>query len=175
MLARPKNMDNKKIQINRLQQVFDEWKGLLNGLSEEQVCETHLSDWSIKDVIAHLMAWQQISIARLEAALSNSKPVFPDWASVLDIDSEEFTDQVNVLIYKLYASEPWQKIHQKWEEGFTRFLKLAESIPEEDLIDKDKYPWLKGYPLSEVLRGSYEHHKEDHLEPLRKFLKPRAF
>jgi hypothetical protein len=44
-------------------------------------------------------------------------------------------------------------------------LELAESIPEKDLLEIGKYPWLREYPLSAVLLGSYEHH-EEHLEPL---------
>jgi hypothetical protein len=33
-------------------------------------------------------------------------------------------------------------------------------------MDIEKYPWLKGFALFDVLQGSYEHHHIDHLEPL---------
>ena len=38
-------------------------------------------------------------------------------------------------------------------------------IPEQDLLEAGKYPWLEGHPLLLVLQASYEHH-EEHLHPL---------
>jgi hypothetical protein len=61
-----------------LQEQFDSWEELLADLNEEQITAPHFDlDWSIKDVIAHLWAWQQISIARMEAGLQDRKPEFP--------------------------------------------------------------------------------------------------
>jgi hypothetical protein len=37
-----------------------------------------------------------------------------------------------------------------------------------------RFPWLKDAPLSAVLRGSYEHHHEEHYEPLTATLERRA-
>jgi hypothetical protein len=61
-------------------------------------------------------------------------------------------------------------VHQVWRDGFLRLLELAAAIPEQDLLDTKKYPWLKGYALFDVLKGSYEHHHIDHLEPLQAWL-----
>jgi hypothetical protein len=122
-----------------LNEEFNRWEELLASLREEQITAPMPgSNWSIKDVIAHLMAWHQVSIARLEAARLNQEPMYPDWLAGLDPESE---DEI---------------------EG----LKLGEGIPEDDLMDRSKYPWLKGYNLYAVLEGSYEHHHLDHLEPL---------
>ncbi len=51
-----------------LREQFNRWQELLAGLSDEQITAPHFDDdWSIKDVMAHLWAWQQISIARVQA------------------------------------------------------------------------------------------------------------
>jgi len=50
-----------------------------------------------------------------------------------------------------------------------RFLELGEPILEKDLLDGDRYPWLKGYSLAFILVASYDHHQE-HLEKLRDWL-----
>jgi len=57
------------------------------------------------------------------------------------------------------------EIHQNWRDGFLRFLELGEPISEKDLLDGDRYPWLKGYSLACILVASYDHHQE-HLERL---------
>ena len=97
--------------------------------------------------------------------------MFPNWLAGLDPESEEDTDQFNARIYETYHQQPWSRVYQSWRDGFLRFLKLGEEIPENDLSDTKKYPWLKGYSLFAVLQGSYEHHHDDHLEPLLAWLR----
>ncbi|HEX7974864.1 MAG TPA: ClbS/DfsB family four-helix bundle protein, partial [Anaerolineales bacterium] len=130
------------------------------------------SEWSIKDVMAHLMTWQQRSIARLEAALYHRVPEFPRWPENLHPDSDdEPPDQINAWIYDTNRDRPWASVYRDWREGFLRFLELGEAIPENDLLEVGKYPWMEGYPLSLVLLSSYEHHHIDHLEPLLAWLR----
>lgn len=149
-----------------LREEFNRWEELLAGMSEEQVTTPHRSSsWSIKDEIAHLWAWQQRSIARVEAALRDQEPAFPAWPAGLDPDSEDNTDRVNAWIYATHRDQPWPQIHQDWREGFLRFLEGAEAIAERDLLDAGRYPWLHGYPLALILIASYDHHHE-HLEKL---------
>lgn len=58
-----------------LKEQFDRWDKLLQSLSEEQITVSRFDDnWSIKDVMAHLWGWQQISIVRVEAAVANREP-----------------------------------------------------------------------------------------------------
>ena len=71
-------MNDKKQILTMLKEEFNRWENLLGGMSEEQITAPHLpSNLSIKDVIAHLRAWQQVSVARLEAALHNQQPAYP--------------------------------------------------------------------------------------------------
>ena len=160
-------MNDKQQILTTLREEFNRWEELLASMNEEQITAPHLpSNLSIKDVIAHLRAWQQISIARVEAALLNREPEFPKWPAGLEPESEDGPDQVNAWIYETYREQPWSSVHRDWREGFLRFLELGEAIPEKDLLDAGRYPWLHGYSLFAFLQSSYEHHHEDHLEPL---------
>ncbi len=164
-------MNMKEHILTALREQFNRWEELLASMSDERITAPHLpSNWSIKDVIAHLRAWQQRSIARLEAALFNREPEFPKWLPELDPDSEGNTDQTNAWIYETYREQPWSKVHQNWREGFLRFLELGEGIPEKDLLDAGRYPWLEGHPLAFILLASYDHHQE-HLEKLLAWLR----
>ena len=160
-------MDDKTLILALLRDELNRWEALLAGLSENQIITPSLpSDLSIKDVIAHLRAWQQVSIARLEAALHDREPAYPAWTGGLHPDSEEDTEFFNERIHQEYREQPWSNVHQAWKDGFLRFLELAEAVPETDLLEVDKYPWIEGYALFAVLQGHYEHHHQDHLEPL---------
>jgi hypothetical protein len=164
-------MNMKEHILAALTEERDRWEELLASLNEEKITTPLLpSNWSIKDVIAHLQAWQQRSIARVEAAWLNREPEFPRWPEGFDPDSEGNTDRVNAWIYESCREQAWSTVHQNWREGFDRFLELAEAIAEKDLLDSGCYPWLKGHPLAFILVASYDHHQE-HLEKTQVWLR----
>jgi hypothetical protein len=159
-------MNMKEHILTALVEQFDRWEALLANLDEEEITAPHFDhNWSIKDVVAHLWAWQQTSVARMEAGAHNREPEFPKWVTELHGDWEENADQTNAWIYAAYHKMPWSEVYQNWREGFLQFLELGKPILERDLLDGDRYPWLKGYSLGFVLVASYDHHQE-HLEKL---------
>jgi hypothetical protein len=162
-------LSDKQQILTMLREEFNRWEVLLASLSEEQITAPQLpDDWSIKDVIAHLRAWQQRSIARLEAALRGGAPEYPAWPEQFDPEMEGQPHDLNAWLYAKDRDQPWPSAHRNWREGFLRFLELGEAIPEQDLLETGKYTWLEGYALFAVLQGSYEHHREhaEYLEPV---------
>lgn len=152
--------------LSALREEFNHWEKVLAGLSEEQLTTPPPSSpLSIKDEIVHLWAWQQRSIARMEAAQLNREPEFPQWPAALDPNAEESTDQINAWIYETYREKPWSTVYQQWHAGFLRLLEVSEAIAERDLLDSSRYVWLEGYSLALILVASYDHHQE-HLEKL---------
>ena len=163
-------MNMKDHIVAALREEFDQWEELLANLSEEQLTTPHLnSKLSTKDVVAHVWAWQQISIVRMEAAVHDREPEFPESPPEFDLDTENNVDGINAWFYKTNRDHPWSTIHQNWREGFLHFLELGEVMAERDLLDSGRYSWLKGYPLAFVLVASYDHHQE-HLDGLRAWL-----
>lgn len=157
-------MDMKGHILAALREQFERWEDLLASMSDEQITTPHLpSHWTIKDQVAHLWAWQQRSIARLEAALLKREPEFPKWSSESDPDGEGNTDRTNAWIYETYREQPWPAVLENWRAGFQRFLELGGQLPERDLLSGGKYAWLGGHPLAFILLASYGHHQE-HLD-----------
>ena len=124
---------------------------------------------SSEDIVAHVYSWQKISLVRMEAAVLNQGPTFPEAPCGFDLDTENDVDGINAWFYETYRDHPWPTIHQNWRAGFLRLLELADGIPERELLDSSRYPWLKGHPLAFVLVASYDHHQE-HLDGLRAWL-----
>lgn len=152
--------------LTALRELFDRWEALLAGMSEAQF-NTPLttSHWTIKDVIVHLWAWQQRSIARMEAALSERTPEFPSWFPQIDTNVEGATDRINTQIYDLFRDKSWSSVYQSWREGFLHLLEIGEAFTEQNLLDPSRYPWLERHSLAFILVSSYDHHQE-HLERL---------
>jgi hypothetical protein len=156
-------MNMKEHILMALREQFNNWEILLATLGEDQATLPHFDlDWSIKDVVAHLWAWQQISIARMEGGLRDQEPEYPAWIVSIGDGWEEDADRVNALTFERQHDKPWSEIFQNWKNGFLKFLELGNKLSERDLLDGDRYPWLKGYSLAAILIASYDHHQEHH-------------
>ena len=159
-------MDMKQHIMAALREQIDQWEDLLASLSQEQLTAPLVpSHWSTKDVLAHLWAWQQRTIARVEAARLGREPEYPGWPAGLDPEAEGDTDQINAWIYASNQALPWSEVHQTWKAGYQQLLEKAAGVPERDLLNAGRYTWFKGYPLAFVLLATYDHHQE-HLEDL---------
>lgn len=165
-------MTTKEQVLHTVKAQFEAWETLLGSLAEAQLTTTIPKlGTSIKEIMAHLYAWQLVSIARLEAGLHHRTPVYPSVPSEFDLetdslDTESNVDDFNAWAYQTYGTQPWTEVHTVWRDGFLRFVELGEAIPEAELLDKQRYDWLEGYSLADIMIFSDEHHQE-HIDMVR--------
>ena len=121
------NMKMREHILLAMREHIDQWEELLAAMPEEQINSPRLpSSWSVKDEIAHLWAWQQRSIARVEAALHDREPDYPVWIAGIDPGDEGNTEPVNAWIYETYRDRSWPEVHAMWREGFLRLPGIWE-------------------------------------------------
>ena len=95
-----------------LQEQFERWEELLAGLREVQIDAPQFElNWSIKEIMAHLWAWQQISIARMEGSMLDREPEYPQWITNIGEDWEENADRVNALTFENNHEKPWSEVY----------------------------------------------------------------
>jgi len=164
-------MNEKQHILDELEEVFKRWQSLLAGLSEQQVHTPQApSNWTVKDIVAHLWSWQQASLARAEAALQNKQPNYPRWWTILGPDPEEDVDRTNAWLYEASRDKPWSTVYADWKTQFTHYLELVQQVPETDFLQAGRYPWMGKHALADSSTGSLEHHKE-HYDTLVVWLK----
>ena len=159
-------MNMKSHILAALREQLEAWEATFARLGEAAIVARAVpSDWSIKDELAHLWAWQQRTLARVEAARLDREPEFPAWPFDPNDESEEGTERINTWIYETNRDLPWSSVHQNWRDCFLRVLDAAERITERDLLDSGRYAWLNGHAIAVFLLGTYDHHQE-HFEKL---------
>jgi hypothetical protein len=155
-------MNMRDHMLAAIREQFDEWNGFLEELSPNQINTPMApSEWTVKDVLAHLAAWEQRSIARFTAARANQTPEMPSWVPEgEDPESDANLEKVNERIYRGYKNLSWEKVLEGWRDGYLKLQDLASRVEEPVLLNSDRFPWLDGYSLADVLLGAYDHHAE---------------
>jgi hypothetical protein len=163
---------NKQQVLDELRAEYERWEALLASLSEAQIIDPRLpAGLSLKDVVAHLWAWQQRTVARAEAALHDRQPAYPQWPAHLDPHAEDDLEEINAWIYATNREKSWPRVYADWREGFQRLLAAAQDVDEKDMFEEERYAWLPGMTLAFILEASGEHHREEHYGPLTAWLR----
>jgi hypothetical protein len=164
-------MNDKQHILNDLTEIFNRWQEFLTNLSEEQITAPLVpSEWTMKDVVAHMWAWQQASVARAEAALHDREPEYPEWWRLMGPNPDEDVDRTNAWIYESNRDKPWSSVYADWKAQFQRYLELTRRVPEKDLLEPGRYAWMGTYALVASPMGSFDHH-EEHLDTLDAWLR----
>ena len=154
-------METKLQILAELTEIFNRWQALLESLGNEYIEQPLLpSDWTLKDTVAHLWFWQQASVARMEAALQNKEPNYPEWWAIFGPDPEEKVDQANAWNYARNRDKPWATVYADWKTQFQCYLDLLSLVPEGNLLKPGRYTWMGKYSLLASLLGSLDHHRE---------------
>jgi tetratricopeptide (TPR) repeat protein len=103
--------------------------------------------WSLKDELAHVTAWELNALARL-AALMHHEPV-PDFS--------EF-EKLNRSIYDTNRDRPLAEIVAESDRAQTGFVVLIRSVAEEDLAQQTRFSDQEARSFADQIMGNgFEH------------------
>jgi hypothetical protein len=154
--------------LDTIQKEHAHFKSLIALLNEEQLCSPTLEgQWSIKDIMAHIAAWEQICSRWLDEFLYGTTPN----------PVERVSSSSNERIYQENRDRSLQEVQQMFHQSHQHFVQqvdtLAQSLSEEDLNASDRFPWTNDWPghslVAVIADNSYEHYM-DHGEQVRRWI-----
>ena len=112
------------------------WEALLSNVGETRMTEPGVAgNWSVKDTIAHITAYERGLVSWLEAA-SRDKPL------ELPVLDHPDVDHRNALIFAHNQGRPLEDVLAESRQVFQQLLSLAQAPPEEDLLDPQRTEWF---------------------------------
>lgn len=127
---------------------------LLAGLLPAQMNEPGVvGEWSVKDVLAHLLEWQQMVLRWYSAGLQGKALAIPaegmNWAQL---------PQLNQQIYEKHCHRPLADIQKEFKASHKKCLSTIQSLSEEDLFTRGRYAWTKSSTLGAYFISSTSSH-----------------
>lgn len=139
-------------------------EGLIEQVGEARLAEPGVTgEWSVKDILAHMTAWEERIVAWAEALLQGTRPKPAPWSR----DWSE--EQVNAAIFESNRDRPLADVLRRWRQTHQGVIAGIGALSE-DVLFHQKVEWLGGGSFADAVPGnSYEHYRT-HASEIRKWL-----
>jgi hypothetical protein len=153
--------------LTAMDQGYTTFEILLAPLSEIQLTTPGVNGaWSIKDILAHLAAWQGRVAERFEAILANDEAYQPDPA----VNTDEEMNQFNAETFRVNSDRPLGEVWLEFRATYQRIHTGIEALSNDDLFDPQRFAWTDGSPLWENVAGNTFGHYEEHIPMIEAWL-----
>ena len=107
------------------------------GLTPEQmVWPGSMDHWSVKDILAHLVDWEQRFIGWYQAGLRGEVPQTPapgyTWREL---------PRLNQAGYEQHKDDALEQVLERFQQSYWEILALVEGMTEGEIFDAKVYPW----------------------------------
>ncbi len=156
---------NKAELIETLKHEWAEWEALLAEVGEPRMDQPGVvENWSVKDIVGHINAWQTRPVAWLTALPAGTRPVPAPWPKGLDEDG------INAWIYNANRDRSMGEVLTEARAVFNRIIELLEQTPEQDVVTPGRTEWLGGNSLLGSIPGNTYEHYQTHAAHIRAWL-----
>jgi hypothetical protein len=161
-------LPDKATLLARLETARADWERLLVEVGLPRMSTPGVEgDWSVKDIMAHVAAYERWTAAHVAAATRDEPATRIELYGTNDVppgvDSFD-THERNAAIAAWYRDTPLAEVSVMAQQSFTALMDAIQAAPEELLSSPQALDWLGGTALTElIIDNSYRHY--DHHAP----------
>jgi hypothetical protein len=129
--------------------------GVLARYDDAAMLDRIDGEWTRKDVVAHLEAWERRVVELLDALRGGGS-----------IDSDVDTDERNARFFARDRGRSLEDVRTGERAAYEAMLAAIDGASDEELFDGRHFAWTEGDPLASWFRGNGDEHIDEHLEQL---------
>jgi hypothetical protein len=145
---------------------------LLEQLTPRQMTQggATLAGWSVKDILGHLIGWQQMNLDWYAAGLRGETPEMPapglTWRDIR---------KLNDRIYRKHHRRSLKAVLVDYNAFHQKMLELIEEVPDRDFVAVGHFAWTgPTWTLSDYIRANTASHYRWACKHIRKWLRALA-
>jgi hypothetical protein len=127
----------------------------LKGINAEKIVYA-ASGWRVKDIIAHLTAWELEAATSIRAYTDGKEYTIPDFTD---------DDAYNETIFRRYYHVPFAQSEADWEAVRAGLISAIWAIPAERFDGQIMCPWKLTSDIKGIVRDMVNHEAE-HLQDM---------
>jgi hypothetical protein len=148
----------------------ERWEALLGKIDKAEMEHPGVAgNWSVRDIIVHVTAYERGLVEWLEAAMSGEVKTFAD------LDHPD-VDYRNGVILEKSQGRSLEEIEAEADRVFGRLMELVEAMAGEELAEAERVEWYVKPRWGErrvlwecIADDSYRHYGQ-HIEDIRRWL-----
>jgi hypothetical protein len=109
---------------------------------EQMVWPGSMDDWSVKDILVHLVDWEQRLINWYQAGLRGEVPPTPapglTWRDL---------PKLNQQGYERHKNESLEEVMEQFEASYRQILSVVQGMSEREIFEPGVYEWTGNSPL----------------------------
>lgn len=139
----------------------------LDGLTPDQMrMAGAVGVWSVKDVLAHIVAWESEVVTALNKVLNKRVP------AIIHIDD---IDEWNEKQYHISVRRSLDVIIEDFYGVHKMLLHMLEDFDDKILSDNRRFAWMEGEPLAYLIEENVTLHEREHAEDIRVWREHEGF
>lgn len=144
-------MDDQKANFRQLlDDARAETEAVLMGADPQQVIYAE-SGWRVKDIIAHLTAWEREVMTSIRAYNDEAVYTIPDYSS---------DDAYNEQVFRRDYDLPFQQVQMDWAAVRAGLIAAIRAIPAEHWDGQIMCPWKLTSAIDGIVRDMIKHEAE---------------
>jgi hypothetical protein len=153
--------------IRTMREAHQRVAGAIERVPDERLLEPAMDNWTGKDLLAHMAWWHDHSVLVIDSLRAGREPYDGS-------DPANSTDAVNERTLREHQDDPPELARRAFNESFTRLLAALEPVTDEELLAGDRWTWLGGEALVELILWDTSRHYDAHLEHLERLSRGAA-
>lgn len=142
--------------LNEIERERAALDGLLDTLQPREMTKAGVTQggWSVKDVLAHLVEWQQMNLDWYATGLRGEKPAIPAPGYTL-----RDLPRLNDMIYRKHRRRSLRAVLTDYRLYHDRVVDLIRRSSDDDLVTLGRFSWTgPSWTLSDYLRAATAAH-----------------
>ena len=127
----------------------------LAGFSDEAMLDRIDDEWTRKDVLAHIEAWERRVVDLLERLRTGEA-----------LAEQVATDELNARFHAADKDRSLADVRSGERAAYERMLAAIDGAADEELFDGSHFAWTEGDRLADWFRSNGDEHYDEHLEQL---------
>jgi hypothetical protein len=137
---------------------------LIEGVPVEVLTQPGATgEWSVKDLLSHLLIWEAETIKLLYQAHLHRKPDTAHFKTISD-------DEQNKIWLAQFKDRPYERVWNDYATIRDQTIERLNEISDANLNNSTLYPWLKGGTLAELIQSFILQHEAEHTETIQKWI-----
>jgi hypothetical protein len=129
-------------------------ENILLHLSPEDMVKPGVSgDWSVKDILAHLTAWEKLFIGWYQSGVEG----IPTVIGAVGM-SKTAIDALNRQIYEKNQNRSLDEITAEFHTSYQQVMSVIERIPEAEIFARSCFEWTGKLTLADYITGNTCNH-----------------